>query len=115
MILKIYDTPNRYKNGWLLCANNCLRVVSQDTIFNQMPESFPGEPKHESTLCAWCSDESDYNIPPPKGFQFDDGPPKNGSSKEKGRVYAPKGFKESWITQEMRDAFSEYYRNSGYA
>ena len=109
MILKMYDTPGRYKDGWLLCGNNCLRVVSQNTIFNMMPESYPGEPKHESTLCAWCSDESDYNILPPEGFQFDAGPP------EKDKGYAPKGFKEPWITQEMRDEFSEYYRMSGYA
>tara|TARA_Y100000401_G_C8313661_1_gene221252 strand:+ start:1104 stop:1457 length:354 start_codon:yes stop_codon:yes gene_type:complete len=79
--------PKRYKDGYLLCANDCIRPVEEG----------------DGELCAFCADDFSYRIPPPKDFKFDDEPPK-GEYKE-----APLGFKASWITDEQRKKAKDNY------
>jgi len=74
--------PHKYKMGYLLCANNCIRAVE--------------EKGRSGDYCAYCGDDKDYQIPPPRGFKFDSEPPK-GDYKT-----APLGFKELGLT--MRNA-----------
>lgn len=59
-------TPNRYKDGYLLCKNNCIRPVEEGEEY-----------------CAWCGDDGEYQIPPPPDFEFDDGPPEGGHKEQK--------------------------------
>ena len=62
-------TPDRYnKEGELLCVNNCIRPVSDDTIFARMPGK--DDPNWSSTLCQWCSDSLGKRERPPDDYQF---------------------------------------------
>ena len=81
------DTPNRYKMGYLLCANDCIRAVEKGQEF-----------------CAYCGDDFAYQIPPPRGFKFDERPPPFGEYKT-----APLGFKEPWISDEQRKTAQDNY------
>ena len=85
-LIDLAANPKRYKDGYLLCANDCIRPVEED-----------------STLCAFCGDDFSYRIAPPKDFKFDNGPPK-GEHKE-----APLGFKASWISDEQRKKAKDNY------
>ena len=84
------STPNRYKMGYLLCANNCIRAVE--------------EKGRSGPYCAYCGDDGDYQIPPPRGFKFDERPPPFGEYKT-----APLGFKEPWISDEQRKTAQDNY------
>jgi len=81
--------PHKYKMGYLLCANNCIRAVE--------------EKGRSGDYCAYCGDDKDYQIPPPRGFKFDSEPPK-GDYKT-----APLGFKEPWINDEKRKTAQDNY------
>lgn len=78
-ILKMRNTPNRFKAGYLLCANDCIRPVETGEIY-----------------CAHCGDDMAYRIPPPKGFKFDKTPPEEPKEAEL-------GFQAPWVSNEQRD------------
>ncbi len=85
------STPNRYKMGYLLCANDCIRAVEKGQEF-----------------CAYCGDDFAYRIPPPRGFKFDDTPPKDG-----GKEAPSLSFREPWISDKQRNtAKNNYYADS---
>ena len=84
------STPNRYKMGYLLCANNCIRAVEEKC--------------RSGPYCAYCGDDFDYRIPPPRGFKFDDMPPKDG-----GKEAPSLSFREPWISEEQRQEAKDNY------
>ena len=87
---KIRKAKRRYKMGYLLCANDCIRAVE--------------EKGRSGPYCAYCGDDGDYQIPPPRGFKFDERPPPFGEYKT-----APLGFKEPWINDEQRKTAQDNY------
>ena len=91
-LIDLAGNPKRYKDGYLLCANDCIRPVEED-----------------STLCAFCGDDFSYRISPPKDFKFDNGPPKGGHKE------APLGFKASWISDERRKKARDGYAGYEYS
>jgi len=75
---KVY-ADRKYKMGYMLCSNNCIRPVEEG-----------------SQYCAWCGDDFEYQIPPPKGFKFDKEPPKE--HKE-----AKLGWNPPWVPKKLHE------------